>query len=385
VAFDDLAPTVKILVEGQELNADVTRAITRVEVDLTRDIADMIKLTVVNPAQDILGDGYGDSFVFLDSKAFQPGNRVEVSMGYGDDVSFIAAGIITKWLPSFPRSGVPMLQVAALDASHRLMDSETAGQAEPFDNFDLDTIVLSILTKHDIVAGEVTPLPGTGVGRTITKKRGMSDYKFVKGLANLAGHEFKIRFNPTTGQWEGFWRPPVAEQERQFTFRYNAGEESTLLKFNAQWGLRDQPTAVTLLYFDDLTRTWEEVTVEDAKEGEKLRFEGGTDRVLESINDASAVRISAGGVAVEVITERKFKSLSEALQFAERWLVARKNSFLTGRGALVGLEELRAGDVHVIEGVGAQLTGEWEFTTIRHVFDQAAGYTTEFFANKVVS
>jgi phage protein D len=387
VPFDDLAPTLKIEVEGQELNADVTRAITRCEVDLTRDIADMIKLTVVNPAQDIIGAGYGDSFVFLDSRAFQPGNTIKVSMGYGDNVGFIAAGIISKWLPDFRRSGVPVLQIKALDASIRLMDGETSRDARTFDNFDLDLIVRDVLNQHDIIAAQIDGMPfaGMGAGRTTNKKQGMSDYKFLKGLANLAGYEFKVRYNPDSNQWEGFWRAPVSEQERQFTFQYNRGQESTLLDFRAEWGLRDQATTVKVLYFDKSSGAWEEVTVEDIeRDNEQILFEGGTDKVTEAINN-HGVRIVAGGSAVEVVPNRKFGSLDQATLFAERWLAARRNLFVTGRGSVIGVSELRAGDSHIFEGVGVQLAGEWEMTTVRHVFDQASGYTTQFFANKVLS
>lgn len=385
MAHEDLAPTLKIEVEGQELNADVTRAITRCEVDLTRDIADMIKLTVVNPSQDVLGAGYGESFVFLDSRAFQPGNTIKVFMGYGDDVDFIAAGIISKWLPRFPRSGVPTLQIKALDASILLMDGETSRGAKSYDNFDLDTIVRDVLNQNGIIAGQVDVLGvGQGAGRTTNKKKGMSDYKFVKGLANLAGYEFKIRYNPDSNQWEGFWRAPVSEQERQFTFQYNRGAASTLLEFSAQWGLRDQSTTVKVLYFDKSSGTWEEVTVEDVeRDNEQILFEGGTDKVTQAINN-HGVRIVAGGSAVEIVPNRKFGSLDQATQFAERWLAARRNLFVTGRGSTVGVPELRPGDVHVLEGVGVQLAGEWEFTTVRHVFDQAAGFSTQFFGNKVL-
>jgi len=375
VAFEDLAPSLKIEVEGQELNADVTRAITRCEVDLTRDIADMIKLTVVNPAQDTFGAGYSDSFVFLDSRAFQPGNTIKVSMGYGDEVDFIAAGIISKWLPSFPSSGVPMLQIKAYDASIRLMDDETSKDAVTFDNFDLDTIVRDVLNRHGIIAAQVDAIPfvGLGAGRTTNKKKGMSDYKFVKGLANLAGFEFKIRYNPTTNQWEGFWRAPVADQVRQFTFQYNRGAESTMLKFDAEWGLRDQATTVKVLYFDKSSGIWEEVTAEDVeRDGEQTLYGGGVDNVTQAIN-TYGTRIVAGGTSVEVIPNRKFGSLDQATLFAERWLAARRNLFVTGRGTVIGVPEVRAGDAHIFEGVGVQLTGEWEMTTVRHIFDQADG------------
>ena len=384
MAFDDLRPTVKIEIEGEELSADVTNAVSRCEVELSREVTDQITLTVANPVADELGKGYaGRSFVFLEEKAFQPGNEIRVHLGYGDRLTFVAGGIIQRFLPRFPADGVPTLTIVARDASIRLMDGETAAEAASYPEFDLDTAVRDVLNRHDILAADVTPLVGT-FRSDLQKKRGMTDYQFVKGLANIVGHEFRVRMNPTSFKWEAVWRPPVSDQEKEFTFAYLNGPESTLLSFDPEWGLHDTPTEVRCFYFDRGTKTWELLEAKGAgKAGESTK--GAKGKVTKEITDLDEIRIAAGDVAVEFVPERPFRTSDEAQRFADRWLKARRDLFLTGRGRCIGLEALRAGDVHRLEGIGVQLSGLWEMTTVAHVFDRTSGYYCDFFAHKQLS
>lgn len=402
-ASRELAPSCRIKVEGDDIPQEVTDATTRVVVDLTRDIADLIEITFANPIRDELGAGYKDSqLVFIDSKAFQPGNRIDVLLGYGGYTSHVCSGIVQKWLPDFPNQGVPTLTVKCLDGSSLLMDGETSTVARTYPDFDLDTVVLEVLNRHGIQVGQVDPVPGS-FQKNLTKKQGMTDYQFVKGLANLAGFEFKVRWDDTAKAWKAFWRKPNTadgltgklglDQSKQYTFRYG-GDSATLLEFRPQWGLRDSPSEVKVLYFDQDSRTFEEVQVGDRTPGEDLKFPGGKSKksvdaffnaaVSQEITSMSRLRVAAGDVAIEVIPERRFTDATAAQQFAERWLRARADSFILGTGDIVGLETLQAGDVHVLQGIGTQLSGEWEFTQVRHVFDARDGYKTNFTAHKIV-
>ena len=389
MAYEDLAPSIKVEVNGNELSQDLTSAIVRCEIDLARDVADMVKLTVANPIRDQVGVGYGDNeFVFLDNKAFQPGNDIVVSLGYGDDVEFVGAGVIQKWLPDFPSDGIPTLQIKAYDASVRLMDDETAGEAETFSGGDgvglnPGQIVLEVIKRHDLFIGRIDPVE---VSKIITKKQGMNDYKFLRGLANLVGFDFHVRYDVVSKRWKVYFKQPTSEQTKKYTFRYAAGPESTLLNFQPQWGLRDSPNEVVVLYFDPFTKTWEEYSEGgDDESGESRTYYPGSGNVRSELTSLSRVRIAAGGKSIEYVAERPFRNPEEALTFAKQWFKARRDNFLTGRGTLIGVEDLKVGDVHRLEGLGVQLSGDWEFTTVRHVFDVDQGYTTQFYANKVLT
>lgn len=389
-ASRELLPTASVKVEGQDLPQEVIDSVTRIEVDLARDLADQIKLKIANPIRDELGTGYKDSqFIFLDNAAWMPGNRVEVSLGYDTQNTFIGAGIIQKWLPDFPSSGVPTLDVTALDGSVLLMDGDGVKDARHYPDFDLDTVVREVINRAGILPGQIDGLVGS-FQKTLTKKQGMSDYQFVRGLANLAGFEFRIYWDTTKGAWVCNWRAPKSDQKRKFTFAYG----TTLLEFKPQWGLRDFPSEVKVQYFDAASKTFVEVSVGDKTPGEDLKFPSGKGKsfqkflaatVHQEITSMSKLRISGGGVAVDVIPDRKFDDAKSAQTYGEQWLQKHRNNFLTGTGTLPGLEELRPGDIHAISNVGAQLSGDWEISTVHHVLDVQRGFSTEFFAHKVIT
>ena len=398
--FEGLAPSIRIFIQDDELTTDVTKYVTRCEVDLSIGIADQIKMTVINPLTNEFGRGYAGQYLFLDGKTFQPGNEIEVWMGYSGVETFVGRGVIQKQMPSFPDGDeIPTLSIIALDASVRMMEGETAEDSAAWEDMSHSDIVGEIAAKYgflvDVEAISVTE------ARTV-KKTGMSDYRFIQGLANLHGFAFKVQWDTTSQAWSLYFRSkPVNSQKKKYTFTYNNGQESTLLSLDPQFGLRNTPSAVKVLYFDRATRTWEQIIVEETQAGEdpkpakgkaalkkaaekKKKAAETNEKMQQELKSATAFRIAAEGICVEVVPERQFKSPEEAQAFAERWLQARKDNFITGRGKTIGLELMRAGDVHALKGIGTQLSGDWEFSTVTHQFSNDNGYRCEFFAHKVV-
>jgi hypothetical protein len=76
------------------------------------------------------------------------------------------------------------------------------------------------------------------------------------------------------------------------------------------------------------------------------------------------------------------------MDFAYRVFIEKRNSFLTVHGKTVGIETLRAGQVHILSGLGPRLSGEYFFTKVRHKIKPgdrgALPYTCEFEAYKRV-
>lgn len=386
MAFEDLAPGIRIEVEGNEVFAStssVETAVVRCEVDLTRDIADQIRLTIANPFLDALGEGYSTEYAFLDSKAFEPGNRIDVFMGYGGELDHVGSGIIEKWLPVFPQAGVPTLTIIARDASILLMDGQFSHEPEEFIDLPDEEIAAQIVLNAGILTVDFEEAGVTNKKRV--KKLGMTDYQFVKGLANLHGFEFKVRYDIGVGSWVAVFRTPKSEQDQVFTFTYN-DDFGTLLSFQPEWGFRNAPTEVKILFFNKSTAEWDELIVGGNEEGESPFFSGGADeRVEEPGTSLSRLRIAAAGKSVEVIGNRNFQTTEEAELWARSWFDRRKDNFITGRGRAIGVTELKPGDVHNFTNIGVRLGGEWEFTTVKHVFDAIEGYYSDFFVHKLIT
>jgi phage protein D len=249
-----------------------------------------------------------------------------------------------------------------------------------------DSIVKDILMKYNV--GKVVADAPSVVEKATIKKPGMSDYQFVKGLGNLHGYYFKVTWDPDKNEAIGYWgeSKTVFPQDVAYTFKYGDMDESTLLDFEPQFAMRGAPTGVKVTYYDQDTKSWELIPVIEDKKTGKLKYDSKgapSTTTPEEIVSSSAFRITASGASVEVVPERPFQSPAQAQRWAEKWIRDRKDNFITARGTVVGLETLKPGQVHRIEGVGSQLTGDYEFTTVNHKFD-SGGYTCEFFAHKVM-
>jgi phage protein D len=71
-------------------------------------------------------------------------------------------------------------------------------------------------------------------------------------------------------------------------------------------------------------------------------------------------------------------STDEARRLAEARMRHRARNFIRGRGVTRGTPTLRVGGRVELLDLGAWFSGVWEVTAVRHSFDQAAGYRTEF-------
>lgn len=381
MAFDSLAPTIRIQVEGIDLDVEVTQYVTKCVVELTVDMADKITLTVLNPQTNTLGSGYTGAFAFTDSKVFQPGNTILVYMGYGANEALVGAGVIQKYLPRFPQDGPAMLTIMAYDGSVLMMDGETSREGRVWENTAHEDVVIEVVNDYNF-AGDVAV--GTATEKNTTKKRGMSDWELVSGLARLHNFDCKVVWDEGSGLWKLHWGTPFWVQDKTYTFTYIVnGQDSTLLSFEPEMAITGQPSTVQVLYWDQDTRTWEKVEIKEDKEGESIKFTG-SGALEDEITSSTQYRLSASGIAVDVIPGVHFDTAEDAQLFAERFFRARKDQFITARGKCIGLETLKAGHIHTIAGVGTQLSGDYEFTTVRHVFDAQSGYVCEFFAHKVL-
>lgn len=384
MAFEELGPNIRITVEGQALDVEITDFVISCEVEQSQELAWKITLDVLNVQNDAVGVGFDGTFLFTDSKVFQPGNTIEVEMGYGQDMEFVGAGIIQKWLPTFPDNGSPKLRIVAYDGRVLMMENEEAQEAQAWEDTPHSDVIQAMADKYGFQS-EIEPT--NNPEKRTFKKAGRTDWALVQGLARLHGFYTAVEWNRDSSTWVLKWGPVenVWPQEKQYTFRYSvAGQENTLLSFSPEMAIKGLPTSVKLRYFDKDSRTWEAVEFKEEKDGETLKYSGnGSGSPKEEILSSYAFRFATGGIAVEVVPKVHFDTPEAAQRFAEAWFIQNRDQFITGRGRTVGLEFLSVGHIHILEGIGTQLSGEWQFTTVRHMYGQN-GYKTAFFSHKVV-
>lgn len=404
------APAFAVYVNGTELKEDVTSKIVEVEFEHTLDMASSLKLVV---------DNIGNAFT--DSPVFAPGNEVELHLGYGNEVGFVGRGEIVRHLPSFPQQDAPTLAIQGYDRSWRMMQQEleikggaaerpTKAKEESGEVYDttLGTVVRGVFRKHGIEP-DVDELMAFRPMK-FTRKKGTTDYQLLRALANLQNADFFVEYDlagalrgtaapvarPNTagtsgggsGKWMGrFLKPGKTAQEKTYAFRYGTGEDGTLLSVDLEFGLPDTPSEVQVWVYDRGKAEWVPVTVEEKKAGKPEAYSPGTfvpgGEEAPEITSMTELRLAAAGHSVEVVT-RKFRDPAEALEFAKDWLQKRKDSFVTAKGVLPGVESLRAGQTHSLEGLGMRYSGDYFFSSVTHKFNDN-GYTTEFTGRKVVT
>lgn len=455
--YDDLGPRFKLfLVNGSSrtpIETDLSQYIQKVEYESALDMADMLTLTVSNPGFIFSNDTQYAGPDFTSHKVFQPGNEVELHVGYGRNLRFLARAVLSKHVPVFPEDGVPTLTIKGYDKSQLMMNSmgskasaskggkvktgitqATTGeqaqlrqavdeddQGEPHKESLASDIVAKIAKRYSFET-DIDPTDRIlkyGDGDGIVQKKGMTDYELIKILSNLSRREFWVDYSPEKQAWVLHFKKSAEGDQPGYRFVYGAGDKTTLLSFDCEYGLRDNITELVVLAWDEDRAEWisvariqdvdgpdprwrpgggrQERTKETVSEDPTKKLAGKTkgDRVKQAgeaeaqikrtLKSATSFRFSAAGAALDVITGRKFRDIQDASDFAYRWFKANKEGFLVGRGKLIGVEDLKARQVHVFEGLGKVLSGAYYIIAANHVLDADGGYRTEFTARKVIN
>lgn len=373
-AFPNLAPRYRVEIEGTELKEDVTNLIDSVEFVEQENSAAKITLEVSNL-----------DFQFLDSKTFAEGNAVDLWMGYVDrPLAFMARGIIVRPNPRFPRRGMPKMRIVAHDLSKKLMDVGKKDRGKVYKK-KTDSEIAEAIFKEI----EASPFVfATNGAKTRVRKRGTTRWQFLVRLARLNGYVVFVKYDPRKRTNVGYFGPPdVEDQPEKFKFHYGTGEpDATLLEFFPETNLSNQTTKLELSWVDPSTRKSHRLEVEvTRKTKEKTLFVGteGTKELKRPISNGPKVTFTIFGQRTEEVVGRTFRSTADAKRFGAAWFQARQDEFALGRGAVLGLETLRRGQVHELLGIGNRLSGDWHFTSTTHKMSGNSIYEVGFTARKV--
>lgn len=434
---DDLAPVFRIEVNDAPILEDINQFISSVEFESAVDMADLFRIVIENPG--VVDGAHPD---WTAHKAFQQGNEASLFVGYGGaerPENFVGRACWAKHLPFYPREGMPQLELKGYDLSHKLMDAEgrlfttqrqgcgitRLAQPRPVDQNDDQGIVFRNVLHSDVVFffadmyGLDLDLDPTTRPENVVAKKGTKHWEVIKSLGNINNREVWIDYDLRKRNWVLHWKVLNRDQRPEFIFRYNAGDQGTLLEAEPEYGLRETITQATILIFDEKNQRWvSAIEIEEAAGPDPTFSPGGGLRaratpsrnpkakrkkgrprsegkhtaartqdqqiISEALDNASAFRIAAEGVAIDVLPPgRRFRDPEEAARYLLRWFREKQDNFITMTGLVIGVESLRARQTHTLAGLGTRLSGDYFFTRVRHVLNDA-GYVCEFTANHVI-
>jgi phage protein D len=433
VAFN--APNFAIKIQGALIPLGIRQLVQSVEYESVDGYADALKFTVINPryippryqpsigslkiggiSGNGVGSGSGGVLSLEDTKLFQPGNTVSVAMGYGSQVLHIGTAIIRRPEFHFPGTGVPTIDVVAYTKDSEMMDHAPEKSKKKKDKggrvFKQKKFSDAVRERAGDYGFELDVDDTPDQPFDFIQKAGLSDYDFIQGIANLSGYVFWVD-GDADGVWTLHFKKPETlkpadvwprsdSNPRQFTFRYDSGDFSSLLEFDPEVVIQGSTTKLKVRHKDPLTgkifvADFEEDNTEAPQvlaEGDPLEgFFEADERAagLEIANNAldkehttaSSIKLFLEDFSIDLIANRRFYSEASLVAWARQWFRRNRQNFIIGEGTTIGVEQLRSRQIHRLEGIGKSLSGEYEFTRVRHVCNES-GYLVDFTARRRV-
>jgi len=373
-----IAPNFDVAIAGAKLGMNLRQFVDSVEYESVDGIADEARLTLANP-----------DFVLSDSPIWQPGNEMDVWFGYGPSLEHVGGVIIARPEITFPSDGMPGITLKGYTKDQLMMQNSPSKEEASNRGLQIEITVAEMVRQtasRPAYSFDNLDIDPTENRYARTQKADISDYEYVKGLANLMGYLFWVDYTIEEG-WTLHFRDPLvlSEQEKHYTFEYNRGDNSTLLDFSPELTLTG---AVTKLQAQvRLPESDKPIVVEfeDREESPDAKHTGDAEQVIdETYTTAGAVvKLFFGDYAVEVVSDKQFKSEADLKLWAQQWFRRKRENFIVGRGTLIGVESLRARQTHTLKGLTKSLDGKYYFSRVRHVYSNG-GYEIDFTARKVL-
>lgn len=286
-------------------------------------------------------------FLLFDRQKLDFGKTLVVDVG--GDVLF--RGRISALEAAFPEGRPPTLTVLAED---RLQDLRMNRHSASFLR-QTDAEIIQTVAQHHGLTPDVDL---DGPQHDHVHQHEISDLAFLRERALAAGGELWVEDKTLKTRA----RPARATD----TITLNYGNE--LIDFVVTADLADQVSKLRVTGWDVSGKQAITETSDDSTLGVELG------------SDASGASILA--TALSDRTETVFDNVpitsSEAKAYADSLFKRRARRFLVGRGTCVGNAKLHTGVKLTLQGLGPLFTGDYYAAQVRHFFDQAKGYRTEF-------
>jgi hypothetical protein len=406
---DPWAPTYELIVYGgpgakpYAVSDRVKQFIDRIEFEDNVDQFDKMTITMVGQVDDF---GGGEINSLIDSKLFTQGHIIEIQMGYGDSLFTVGAADIVTIQPDFPESGPPTLTIVGYDLLHR------TARRKPKDGVNYkgfrDSQIASIIgSRNGFDIKTTDPSSFSGIRRIpfvknrAPQKKGVSDYKYLKKIADINGFDLFSKWDTKRKKFGLFFQPPKKKANKEMiTFAYNQGDlayHNKLMSFRPILEAHDQATDFEIFVLKNKrTSSTTHKPVERLNQQEsrlpksatQTRFTGGNLDTAggkkKANDDGIQVAFKAYGRSFNFPPHKRFKDEDSARNAIEQFIKRKKEEFITGEGRLVGNEVLQSRQVHQLLGISDQFSGKYYFTRVKHIMSRDEGYFNEFSARKLI-
>lgn len=393
MAFEYLGPTFHLFVSGKDLGrTDISKFVEKVEYESSDNMIDVAKLTVANP-----------NFLLSAAKVFMPGNELDVWMGYKKSEWNVGRVVLQSPKMTFPLDGMPVLEVTGYTKDYQLREvrprtGKTVQQKQgepkkPGKVVWVDTTVDEVVTEkaqENLMYPDVDPVSVVPSGGIIHEARS-SDFDLIQGLANITGFVFWVDYDVRWG-WTLHFKDPASLpvlQDQAFEFKYNQGDNTTLLHFEPEMLFQGHYTQIRV---QGRIRHpllgiigWEDFLLAEEKDLEPdPAFLGVFEDIEGPLPSAEAVRVFIGDYSFAVMPQVEITSRAALENYVVQWYRRMQEDFIVGTGSTIGEPRLMARQEHVFSGLGAPYDGKYYFSRVHHIQSASDGYKCEFTVRKVL-
>ena len=339
------APAIEVEVEGSGLPADVLKNILDVEVSTQPSAIDHFSLTLANHFPELRWTHTKDA------KLFEEGSSVRIKLGYVNKVETVFDGEITSVSPSFPESGPSTVRVEGLSRLHWL---DRGTKLRTFQDMTDKDIFEKVAGDENLTPqSEATPTKHRYLAQT-----NLTDFRFLLARARW------LRFELLADGKNVIFRKAKEGQSKTYALVWG----------NPQEGLQPDADVLPLRSFSPALNAREPVASvvvrgQDSATGEAIEeraSSGDEDASMGGSETAADVQSKSFKTNPEVvISDQPVASREEARELARSEYNRRARRLVTGRGASIGIPDLRSGNVVELRGIG-RFSGLYYVTSVIH-------------------
>jgi phage protein D len=351
---DFYVPAFEVKLDGRPPGRDVIRDIVSVSYKDNIQEIDSFEITINN------WDADKRAFKYSDLDLFNPGKRLELSLGYQGALRTMLKGEITSLRPAFPAGGGSTLAISGLNILHRfrtqqesraypnVKDSDVAKQIAGRLNVDVDTSSATNEPTFEYLLQD-----------------NQYDIIFLMERARRAGYEIFIKEGDQTdaGRTTLVYSPSTTVHHPTYRLTYG----KSLIEFQPELTTANQVGKVTVRGWDRVKKEAINFTAtRDDIQTKGVGERGGQAAINKSVEQKA-----------EIVATKPVESVAEARQLATQILEGIAKEMVKANGSVAGLPDIRAGTVLEIDGLGDRFSGRYFVVSTTHAIGES-GYTTQF-------
>jgi Bacteriophage probable baseplate hub protein len=351
---DFYVPTFEVKIGGRPAGRDVIRDVMSVTYKDSVQEIDSFEITINN------WDAATRTFKYSDLQLFDPGERIELAMGYQGAMRTMLKGEITSLRPSFPAGGGSTLAVSGLNILYKF---RTQQESRTYPNMT-DSQIAEQIGQRLKVKVEAPKSQDEPTFKYLIQDN-QYDIIFLMERARRIGYDIFVEERQTDTGAETVLAYRRSTTVHQATYRLTYGK--SLIEFSPELTTANQVGSVTVRGWDNVQK--QPITF-TAKRSDLITkgvgAKGGQDKIDKSVEQKA-----------EIIATKPVESEAEARKLAIEIFEGIAKDMVKANASVPGLPDIRSGTVLLIDGVGERFSGRYFVTSTTHSIGDS-GYTTQF-------